>query len=508
MSIAKVKEKIMSAPLVSSENPEPLRKPRTQETPFPVEALTPLLRNAVLGLHDKIQAPIAICIQSLLGAVNLVVQGHANVKLPFGQEVPISCYFLTIAESGERKSSCDKEALAAIRKYEEQLKETFKKDLKTWHHKNDAWEQQRKQILTDKKKYQSLCDKEKALQELGEQPNQPLIPVLVCPDPTFEGLCKLLEKGQPSVGLFSAEGGIFIGGHGMHQDNKMKTAAAISSMWDGEAIKRVRSGDGVLILHGRRLAMHLMVQPVIAANFLTDATLKDQGLLSRILVASPQTAVGKRLKHDVKSESIGALTRFEGKLVEILSTPLPLKENCTNELFPKTISMTDDAIKAFYEFSDHIEKEIASGKSLESIRGFANKLPEHAVRIAVTLMLVDNINALELDYDYLKKGIELASYYASESLRLYENGHTDPKILKAENLILWLQDVWEEDYISLPDIYQNRSATPTQKEANEIVTVLESHNWLQRIEEGKEIKGNYRKKVWKIVKDVKYESIS
>ncbi|NBT86461.1 MAG: DUF3987 domain-containing protein, partial [Alphaproteobacteria bacterium] len=225
MGIAKVKETIMSAPLVDGEKPEPLRKPKTQETPFSVEAFTSLLGDAVLGLHDKIQAPIAICVQSLLAAANLVVQGHANVRLPFGQDVPISCFFLTIAESGERKSSCDKEALAAIRKYEEQLKETFEKDLKTWQNKNDAWEQQRKQILINKNKYPTLSDKEKALQELGGQPKQPLIPVLVCPDPTFEGLCKLLEKGQPSVGLFSAEGGIFIGGHGMHQDNKMKTAA-------------------------------------------------------------------------------------------------------------------------------------------------------------------------------------------------------------------------------------------------------------------------------------------
>ena len=42
------------------------------------------------------------------------------------------------------------------------------------------------------------------------------------------------------MGVFSAEGGQFIGGHGMSEDNRLKTAAALSGVWDGEPIKRVR----------------------------------------------------------------------------------------------------------------------------------------------------------------------------------------------------------------------------------------------------------------------------
>ncbi len=71
-----------------------------------------------------------------------------------------------------------------------------------------------------------------------------------CPEPTFEGLCKLLAVGQPSVGVFASEGGQFIGGHGMSDDNKLRTAAGLSSVWDGEPIRRVRAGDGSIILPG------------------------------------------------------------------------------------------------------------------------------------------------------------------------------------------------------------------------------------------------------------------
>ena len=92
-----------------------------------------------------------------------------------------------------------------------------------------------------------------------------------------------------SLGLFTAEGGQFVGGHGMSPEHRLKTAATLSSVWDGQPIKRVRAGDGVTILLGRRLAMHMMVQPDAAAVFFSDPLLRDQGLLSRVLLSAPDS---------------------------------------------------------------------------------------------------------------------------------------------------------------------------------------------------------------------------
>ena len=55
------------------------------------------------------------------------------------------------------------------------------------------------------------------------------------------------------MGLFADEGAQFTGGYGMSADQRLKTGAALSSVWDGKAIKRVRAGDGAVSLHGRRL---------------------------------------------------------------------------------------------------------------------------------------------------------------------------------------------------------------------------------------------------------------
>ena len=47
-----------------------------------------------------------------------------------------------------------------------------------------------------------------------------------------------------------------------------------------------------MFMPGRRLAMHLAVQPEIGEIMLSDPYLRAQGLLSRLLVIYPNSAIG------------------------------------------------------------------------------------------------------------------------------------------------------------------------------------------------------------------------
>src|ERR1043166_4619421 len=85
------------------ERPRPLVPLRQHAPEFPIEALGPVLGPAAKAISDRVQAPITICGNSVLAAAALVVQGHANVKLPTAQVRPISEFFITVAASGERK---------------------------------------------------------------------------------------------------------------------------------------------------------------------------------------------------------------------------------------------------------------------------------------------------------------------------------------------------------------------------------------------------------------------
>jgi hypothetical protein len=73
--------------------------------------------------------------------------------------------------------------------------------------------------------------------------------MFITEEPTYEGLVKLLMVGQPSIGLFTDEGGRLIGGYGMNTENQLKTASGLCELWDGKRITRVRGGDGASILY-------------------------------------------------------------------------------------------------------------------------------------------------------------------------------------------------------------------------------------------------------------------
>ena len=248
--------------------------------------------------------------------------------------------------------------------------------------------------------------------------------------------------------------------------------------------------------------MHLMAQPEVSSVLLTDRMLADQGLLSRVLVTAPEPTSGTRRWHEPSPESAVAMKRYKDRLSDILEKPQPLAGGKPNELAPRLISLSPEAREGWTAFADHVEKQIGPGGDMEPIRGLANKLPEHAARLAGVLALADDIVAATISGDHLAAGITLAEHYADEALRLFAAGKTDPSLLLAERTRVWLLTEWSEPHVSLPDLYQRGpNRIRDRKTAQTVVSILEEHGWLARVEGGAEIKGQHRREAWKVIRE-------
>src|SRR5271170_8319176 len=93
---------------------------------YPTDALGDVLGPAARAIAAKIQCPEAMAAQSVLSVASLACQALADVRLPYGQTRPLSLFALTIAASGDRKSSADREAMIPVRMREQKLAEDFK----------------------------------------------------------------------------------------------------------------------------------------------------------------------------------------------------------------------------------------------------------------------------------------------------------------------------------------------------------------------------------------------
>ena len=118
--------------LSNSSEPLPLLRKSPAPEQYPINALGDL-KGIVEAVHKFTQAPIEIAAASALSATALIVQGHANVET-LGGVKPLSLYMLTVARSGERKSSCDAPIIAAIKDFEK----TTAKDMEYVFHISNA----------------------------------------------------------------------------------------------------------------------------------------------------------------------------------------------------------------------------------------------------------------------------------------------------------------------------------------------------------------------------------
>jgi len=188
--------------------PEPLRRPVPPPEPYPMAKLGPILSPACESLRRVIQAPDAICGASLLAAASLAVQGLANVE-HHDRVYPLSLWFLTVAESGERKSAVDSEAMRSAREVEREMAQEYEADCIAHEAEQEQWTVQKDIAKSESKKGKGvgLAD---ALRKLGPQPPPPLRPTLIAADFTAEGLAKLLAAGRPTIGAFTDEAALVL----------------------------------------------------------------------------------------------------------------------------------------------------------------------------------------------------------------------------------------------------------------------------------------------------------
>jgi hypothetical protein len=475
--------------------PESLIREMPPAEPFPMEALGSVPGGAAQACQEVIQAPDAVCAQNVLGGTSLAVQAHADIEID-GRVFPLSEDFITVALSGERKTAADKVALSPHMKRQQDLQRQYATEIAEHEIAQSAWKKVRDDVLNNKK-YATPTAKQQAILELGPEPQGPVNAILMVSEPTSEGLTKALEYGWPSVGLFSDEAGQFLGGHAMNKDNLLKTSAALSKMWDGTPITRTRSGDGNRILYGRRVSIHLMVQPEVSALFFGNTLLAAQGLPSRCLVAQPESRIGYQPYKEININDHPYIRRYFARLLSILEEPLPLAEGTRNELAPRRIALAPAAKQVWIGFHDHIQTLMRPEQPLAPIRGLAAKAAEHAARLAGILALVDDFAASTISKPQIEAGIELAQFYLNEALRLFNSAAINPDLLLAEKLLAWARA--RGGLLYLQPVYQlGPNQIRDKAVAHQTIGILEQHGWVRRLQQGAVIDGAHRKEVWEV----------
>lgn len=414
--------------------------------PYPLDELPDGIRQAVAEAVDFVQCPPALAACSALSALSLAGQSLADVRRAEGLSGPISLYLLAIADSGERKTTCDRVFLDGIREWEAEREEATRSDVAASRAAIAVWEEKkagiRARIKQDaagrKKSGDGDDDDDERLADLERHRPKPFrVPRLIHADATPEALAWGLANGYPFGGVMSSEAGIVFGGHGMGRESVMRNLALLNALWDGisHRVER-RAVDGSFTIEGARLTMGLAAQPETVRQFMeaTKGLARGNGFAARFLIAAPATTQGTRLFKP--SGNRAALFRFGARLRELLGMATVPSDG--ERLALPMLEFSADAFEAWRAFHDDVERELRAGGEMAEVKDVASKAADNAARMAALFHLYAHGLGGRISADSIASAAKVVSWHLYQARAFLDDVAAPPEIANARRLDAWL----------------------------------------------------------------------
>lgn len=458
--------------------PLPLRRPPKAQEQYPDGCFFEY-SQAVVDIAAYTQTAPSLVGSTVLAGLSLMTQALANVRTPRFR-TPLSLFTLTVGETGDGKSTVENILFKPIREKERALREEYDSQRKDYEIKQAAFDRELKKLNGNTRA--SREEYESQLARLEEtRPQAPAEPFLFTGDANIEGLYRNLRYGLPFIGIFVGDGGRLLGGTAFAKENVVKTISNLCELWSGNALDKMRCGEGASKLYDRRVCSSIMLQPILAREMFADPLLAGQGFLCRQLVSWPDAL--PKSPEQVEIESLPSVQMFYQACEALLSLPIRQAADGGGLIFDE-LTLSPDALDAYKKFFVYIEENRKPDAMYEPVNGYAKRAAEQALRIAGCLSMARNAAARVIDKPTMEAGIKLAEWYIDEILRVVLDDMASPEILQAEKLLQWLQD----KRIKTTNVRQVQIYGPNSLREKAAILktfkTLEDHGWLKPLPEG------------------------
>ena len=408
-------------------------RPIYLQRPFPRVLQLPLAQAVVNEASHNTQAPIAIAFSSMLAATSMVSQGIYDVEIPTGQIAPTSLMLLTIANSGERKSTVENVFMRPIREFQQMKASESQQLMEEWRGKFDRWEARRKALMKSlsriKKDEAENLNIESELIELdANKPVKPKTFKLLYEDVTSEALFKGLDQNFPSGCLISSDGGGVLNGRALNDLSKQ------NAVWSGDSVIIARASSEGIELIGARLTVSIMVQQRLFEEYMDKRgeLSRSSGLWARFLVACPPTNQGDRLIDNL-TQSWQHRDRFSDRILSLLEKNTALMTDSASKR--EVLRFSPEAKSFWINIYNSIESGIKEGGYYSGASDHASKLAENMSRVAALFHILEGFEG-DISADTLDAAQHICLWYSNEFLRLFKRPPQEES--DADDLSAWL----------------------------------------------------------------------
>lgn len=383
--------------------------------PFPVHVFPQIIRNAVYEAEQQTQAPQALIAASVLGVISLACQNRIDVCRLNNLRSPVSLFLLTLADSGERKSTVDKLLMKPMYQLEEEWSKKYTQDLIVWRNEETVFNIEKKALMSKlksdirrNKDHSTTNERLKVL--LAASPKAPVRLRQIYNDATPAAIKDSLCGRWRSIGLMSDEAGTIFDGYALNE------LPFINKMWDGAMFPVERKSEPDKLIKDARMTLGLMIQPdVFKKGYLErkgDAA-KGIGFFARCLICQPGSTQGNRqITSPVVSNE--HLPVFHQRLIDIVNESIARNEE--NER--QCLRFSPEAEKHWLEFYNKVESEMGLLGFLSDFKDYASKMAENMARLAALLHYFSGDEG-DISIAAVKAAVDIMAWYIEEYIRLF-----------------------------------------------------------------------------------------
>lgn len=416
-----------------------------QETPdIPSSLLPAVVGHLVSAVADSTQTPCAMAVMMSLAVLATCAQKRFEVHVAASHIEPLALWVLVALPPASRKTAVLNELMRPIEEWERDTATEFRPVIFEQEAQREVAKQREGELLRRAGKEEDKHERmqlEHEIAKLKEEMATPLLtPRLWTGDTTPERLQGLLADHGERMAVLSDEGGIFEVMAGMYSDGKANLDVFLKSH-SGSAVRVDRAGRTVY-LSKPALTFGLTVQPAVVADLCNGDKRRFRGIgtLARFLYCLPKSNIGSRDVRRHKEIPSELYYRYDACIRDLLS--VQAVTDADGSELPRRLTLSPEALDAFYVFADEIENQQCPDGLLEPVQDWSGKLPGAAARIAGLTHLAqhgsDAANHTTISGDTMRDAVALCRLLIPHALAAFDLMGTDPAFEDAKYILKWL----------------------------------------------------------------------
>ncbi|ELE9011578.1 DUF3987 domain-containing protein [Enterobacter cloacae] len=386
--------------------------------PYPVASFPTVLENIIRSLHESTHIPVELVGNVVLAATSLACQSLIDVVQPHtNMPEPCSLYLMTIAESGEGKTTINKLVMKPLYAYAAEMKREYEEKLIPYRREHNIWKIRHQALNSNlrqaiKKGYSGEDEEREIVKHAKYEPQRPARPNFIYEDTSLKALVEGLGE-HPEAGFISDEAITFF------KSYLKNNPGLLNKAWDSEMFD-FRRADGEVYQIKPLLTFSLMSQPEVFNEYLKKHTntARASGFLSRFLFAWCESTIGSRNGHADFTNTEQALSIFYDRVNELLRQN-KVRFNDNTYAPKKTLALSERALTSWKNNRTETEKKITSGNEWEHIRDIASKSGANTLRLAALLQYFYDDTSEYVSQGAMGSAITIMDWYLNQASQIF-----------------------------------------------------------------------------------------